>query len=353
MSKYNTKASSWIRSLIYTSIICTVIAFVTQAIWHNSIVDHLMISFGFGYSAVFSDFALSVIRPQLTSMKVHVISLTVSMILGTANAYFLLNKYDLYSDSDQLKPIIFLGFIFTTACFFYFHNLEQKAVVQKELETAKRKQSEQEKALILSQLKQLQSQIEPHFLFNTLANINALIDQDPKNARLMLEKLTDLLRETLKISRESSTSLQAELSQIDSYLAIQKIRLGERLHYTINCYLTEPMYLPPLLLQPLVENAIGHGIEPQSGGGEVVVNVKKQQDALILEVIDNGVGLNHLSNHIGHGVGLDNIRQRLQALFGQQASLTISERPSGGVKSLLSIPLVGLNRLQEKSNDET
>lgn len=341
----------WVKSIILTSFFCIVIAFTTQEIWGSSLQDHLVISFGFGYSAVFSAHLLSRYQPQLSLRSINFFALTVSMVFGTFNAYFWLNQYSEYGEVTRLKPIIILGFIFTTACFFYFHSQEQKITAQKELEVAKRKQSEQEKALILSQLKQLQSQIEPHFLFNTLANISSLIDQDPANARLMLVRLTDLLRGTLKNSREPYISLKKELAHADAYLAIQKIRLGERLQYEILNEIPSDIDLPPFILQPLVENAIGHGVEPLENGGAVQIRVYQLREDILIEVTDNGPGLVGSSNHSGHGVGLDNIRQRLQALFGDKAALSIVELQSGGVNSRLTIALSALQSMEEIADE--
>lgn len=133
------------------------------------------------------------LKPSLTFNQVNVLALACGVLVGS------LNKL-LWSDDSNFNflMVVLLGFIFSSICFliFYMHELKQNA--QHELEIARRQQSEQEKALILSQLKQLQSQIEPHFLFNTLANLSVLIDKDPAMAKILLEKLTDLLRATLK-----------------------------------------------------------------------------------------------------------------------------------------------------------
>lgn len=130
--------------------------------------------------------------------------------------------YPGFDEFSAYKPIIFLGFIFSAVCFLYFYSHEQKILAQGALEAARRRQSEQEKALLLSQLKQLQSQMEPHFLFNTLANINALIAVEPYKAQLMLEKLTELLRGTMRLRRTNTGDLREEMQLIDAYLGIQK-----------------------------------------------------------------------------------------------------------------------------------
>lgn len=335
-------ASNAVKSFGYTTIFCAVIAFVTQSIWPSPYTEHLAISLGYGYSSVAGSLLISWWLPQLSNQIVTALSLVVAMVFGTINAYWWLNTYDRFSDFSQLKPVMVLGFIFSVTCFFYFYTHEQKLLAQKELETAKRIQSEQEKALVLSQLRQLQSQIEPHFLFNTLANVNALISHDPKKAQHMLENLTELLRGTLHNSRQTNSTLSAELSLIDAYLAIQQIRLGERLNYQISNHVTQSLPLAPLLLQPLVENAVQHGIEPKAEGGEVVIDISQQQQVITIEVSDTGVGLDSVSASSGHGIGLDNTRERVKALYGEEASLSVRQGESGGVKAVIQIPIAKL-----------
>ena len=253
------------------------------------------------------------------------------------NAQFWLGEY--FGISGML-PVLLMGLLFSGMCYFYFHSREKEAIAQRELESIKREKAEQERALLLSQLKQMQSQIEPHFLFNTLANISALMSQDVDKAKQMLDQLTALLRATLKISREEHTTIENEIALIEAYLSIQKIRLDGRLSYKIEVEdglgTTE---LPPMMLQPLVENAIVHGIEPKREGGEVSLLIKREQQNLQIEVRDNGVGLNHVSGHMGSGVGLSNLKQRVEALFAGQGEISISESAQGGVCVRLTWPM--------------
>jgi len=336
-----------INVIFFTSLFCFVIAIMTTQIWPAPFIKHCLISFGYGYSAVFSALAIAHFFPNLNLPWVRVFSFVCSIILGTSNAAFWLDQYSNVNNFTKLTPVIFLGFVFTAICFLYFYIYEQKILAQTELETAKRKQAEQEKTLIMSQLKQLQSQIEPHFLFNTLANINALIDQHPQNARLMLEKLTNLLRSTLQVNRQSNTSISGELELIDAYLSIQYIRLGERLTYKIDNQLNYDVSFPPLLLQPLVENAIQHGIEPKVQGGCIIVVIAEKQGMVSISVIDSGNGLMLESSSAGHGIGLENVRQRLLALFSNRGNLTIVENAQGGVTAKLHIALTDLESLKE------
>ncbi len=163
-----------------------------------------------------------------------------------------------------------------------------------EIEVKQRRllQSESEKREIEAHLKLLQAQIEPHFLFNTLANVSSLIDSDPVLAKKLLERLNDWLRVALARARSDSATLGDELDMLENYLRILKIRFGERLRWNIEVPEDARLYsFPPMLLQPLVENAVRHGIEPKLGGGEIVIRVYIDNALMRIEVSDSGVGL--------------------------------------------------------------
>lgn len=347
MSNNNCTQTSAFKSVVLTSIFCLLVAVTTALIWQAPFFKHCLISFGYGYSAVFSSIAIAYLFPNLGNQWNIAGSLTTSMILGTINAAALLEEYSDFDNLDKLKPVVFLGFLFTVICFLYFYIYEQKLLAQQELEIAKRKQAEHEKALMMSQLKQLQSQIEPHFLFNTLANISALIDQKPQDAQQMLIKLTDLLRGTLKANRQSNTTIGGELALIDAYLNIQQIRLGNRLKYEINHELTDDISFPPLLLQPLVENAVQHGIEPSAKGGTITLTVAQKQEYIDISVVDTGNGLSQNPSTAGNGIGLENIKQRLYALFCERAQFNIVENAQGGVTATLRIETHDLQSLTD------
>jgi signal transduction histidine kinase len=195
---------------------------------------------------------------------------------------------------------------------------------------------EAEKRSVEAQLKMLQAQIEPHFLFNTLANLAGLIEADPKLASRLLEALNRYLRASLKRTRADGGTLGDELNLIEAYLEVFGIRLGPRLHYGIT--VPDPLRalpFPPMLLQPLVENAIRHGIEPQIAGGRLDIAAVRGGGALRLTVRDTGAGFVQAP---GPGLGLDNVRARLAALFGDAGALEIAEHPEGGVLATLRLP---------------
>ncbi|OCH29134.1 ATPase [Aliivibrio fischeri] len=347
MSERKETIMQLVKSLLITTVFCVVIAMMTSNIWPSPFYEHIIISLGYGYSAVLCSFALENNFPTLKKAYSTVLAMMLSITLGTFHASLWLNKYEDFATLEALQPIVLLGLIFTAICFYYFHAAEKTMLAEQALALSKRKQLEQEKALVLSQLSQLQSQIEPHFLFNTLANISALIELDSNKAKLMLEKLTDLLRGSLKTNRNPLITVEQEIELLNAYLSIQQIRLGDRLTYEIDNQIIEPISLPPLLIQPLVENAITHGIEPSAQGGQLMVQFKQENNQFIVVISDNGIGLESMPSSKGHGMSLNNIKQRLHDLFDGSASVRITENKDGGVNAELTIPsdkLLQLNR---------
>ncbi|TWI43013.1 histidine kinase/DNA gyrase B/HSP90-like ATPase [Pseudoduganella flava] len=197
-----------------------------------------------------------------------------------------------------------------------------------------------ERQALQAQLQLLQAQIEPHMLFNTLANLQGLIALDPARAQHMLDQLIQYLRATLSSSRAERTTLAQEFKLLDAYLGLMSVRMGARLSY--GCALPPELRdvaIPPMLLQPLVENAIAHGLEPTIDGGHVQIAAARHGDLLELTVTDNGRGLAAGPGKPGTGVGLANTRARLHALFGAQADATLTPGDGGGAVARLTIPL--------------
>lgn len=180
-----------------------------------------------------------------------------------------------------------------------------------------------------AELRALQAQIEPHFLFNTLANAIALVDYEPAQAKRLLEQFNDYLRATLSASRRAHTTLGDELSLLERYLALMQIRMGARLAFEIDVP-SELRSLPfaPLLLQPLVENAIEHGLEPKIEGGRILVSARQDAQAagarVVIAVHDTGLGSAAAPSAGGlRGVGLSNVRERVSALWGPTAQVSL------------------------------
>ena len=192
-----------------------------------------------------------------------------------------------------------------------------------------------------ARLRLLQGQIEPHLLFNTLANVQSLMDYDPARAKRMLETFSAYLRTGLAQLRETDSTLAAELEMARNYLALLQIRMEDRLRFRIEAgaaALAAPM--PTLLLQPVVENAIHHGLEPTLEGGSVVVQAEVRAGRLVVRVIDDGIGLDTPSRRLrpGAGMALANLRARLQTRFGSDASLVLRAGAGGGTEALLDLP---------------
>ena len=191
----------------------------------------------------------------------------------------------------------------------------------------------------------MQAQIEPHFLFNTLASIDHLIEVDPPRASQMQKNLIALLRAAMPTLRETdsattgqSRDLGRELAVIRPYLEILKVRMEERLATEIDVPdgLLSAEF-PTMMLQTLVENAVKHGLEPKPEGGKLVIKAEIVHGKLALTVQDSGLGFGQAAT-AGTGVGLANIRERLQLLYGTKAGLTIGENPGGGTRVTLSVP---------------
>ena len=204
------------------------------------------------------------------------------------------------------------------------------------------RRSEQERARLRAELQMLQAQIEPHFLFNTLATLRSFVRQGSDRALPLLDAVTGLLETTLeRVRQDEAATLGQECQIVEHYLAIMALRLGERLRYRVDVdapLLDLPM--PPLMLQPLVENAVQHGIEPSEGGGEVLLRAERSDGRLLLRVANSGRPLTGAATSpTGHGLALANLGQRLQALHGDRAHLSLATNAAGLTEATLTLPL--------------
>jgi len=219
----------------------------------------------------------------------------------------------------------------------------QGQVYRAELERERRLLAEHRQADTQAQLMFLQAQIEPHFLFNTLANVHSLIMFNPQQAQTMLTHFNGYLRASLQRTRRPLSTLQHEIELIEKLLEIARIRLGDRLSFDIDILPDlHDKLLPPLLLQPLVENALAHGIEPSLIKGHIRVHAEVQGEQLCLKVTDNGVGLEAKTRQSTGGIGLANVRKRLHHLYGDKARLALYENPPHGCISELCLPMSAL-----------
>lgn len=189
------------------------------------------------------------------------------------------------------------------------------------------------------QLHLLQAQIEPQFLFNTLADVQGLLDHDPDGARQMLEEFTDYLRASLGQLRRADSTLAAELDMTQCYLQLLRLRMGERLRFSIEASVqARTAVVAPLLLQPLVENAIRHGLGPKAEGGSVHIHAEVRNGRLQIAVLDDGVGLRDAPAQ--SGLALNNVRARLQARYGSNAAFRLTAH-APGARAVIDLPFVG------------
>ena len=199
---------------------------------------------------------------------------------------------------------------------------------------------EQEKLLMAARVEALASQINPHFLFNTLTSILSLIRSQPETARVLIVKLSGLLRRLLS-SQEHFVTLREELEAIDEYLDIEKMRFGSKLNIE---KLIDPASLdvvvPSMLLQPIVENAIKHGLEPKVGQGRIVIKSLRENGHAVIDVIDDGVGVSSDDpvQVKGNGIGLRNVNERLRVIYGANYQLQLDSVPGEGTCARVIIP---------------
>jgi LytS/YehU family sensor histidine kinase len=181
-------------------------------------------------------------------------------------------------------------------------------------------------------------ELQPHFLFNTLHAISALMHRDVKTANEMLVLLADMLDSALQTVRDQEVTLEEELKTLKLYMRIQQIRFGDRLQVD---YAVDPVALdarvPHLIFQPLVENAVKHGIADRAAGGQVEVSAQVSDQRLHLAVQDDGPGL--CDTHPTYGIGLSNTQERLSYLYGERHRFELRDAPGGGVRAMVTIPL--------------
>ncbi len=196
-----------------------------------------------------------------------------------------------------------------------------------------------ERAATIAQMKLLEAQVEPHFLYNTLAHVDALVATDPAAARLMLARLTSLLHAAARSATGAST-LASQVEWTRAYLDVLALRMGPRLAWTVDIP-PELMdaTMPPALLQPLVENAVKHGLEPLIDGGRIAIDARRDRDGLVLTVADTGAGIAATTQRASTGIGLANLRARLATLYGTRAALAIEDNAPRGTRVIVRLPL--------------
>jgi len=265
-----------------------------------------------------------------------------AVIVGLAVLRWELNRlfpkyiFSLYSDNPWILVAIFLTIVFCVGIPLKIWN---NARIERKLQ-------EQEQLLLQARMEALQSQINPHFLFNTLNTISSLVRFDPDTAREMIVKLATILRRLMR-KTDAFVPLRDEISFIDDYLDIEVVRFGRDKLKVIKDLESSSLEIlvPSMMLQPLVENSIKHGLSPKVEGGSITLRSRLVQERLSIEVEDDGVGmagngfLERPNGIGGSGIGMANVSERLRVLFGETARMVVENSPSGGTLIRISLPV--------------
>jgi sensor histidine kinase YesM len=257
-------------------------------------------------------------------------SFLASMVTGIPLSFIL------QGEPIPLLQLLFMGLLFGSIITYFFSSRERMVQAQALIQEERIKRLSLEKESLETRLRLLQAQVEPHFLFNSLSNILSLLDTDLGKGREMLADLIRYLRASLSRTREKTTTLGQEMELVRAYMNIYKVRMGDRLRYRVEipAHLMDRPF-PPMLIQPLVENAIQHGLEPKIDGGEISILVQERENFLHLAVSDTGMGFDEKKDV---GIGLANIRERLQTLFDGRGRLILEENAPSGLKAILEVP---------------
>ena len=285
--------------------------------------------------------------PQgLAGLGLVVAGICAGYLAGTRIAGFLCEYYGLFPrgmvkpDVNHWRADILITVLAGIAGTFYFYSVNKSAYLERKMGEARSHASE-------AQLKLLESQLEPHMLFNTLANLRVLIGADPPRAQRMLDHMIAYLRATLNASRATTHTLQAEFDRLRDYLELMAVRMGPRLAYTLELppELAQ-LQVPTLLLQPLVENSIQHGLEPKVEGGRITVTAQREGGTLTLKVTDTGIGTAPGPQEgerpvpgLSKGFGMTQVRERLATLYGAAAALSFSAEEGRGATAVTRLPI--------------
>jgi sensor histidine kinase YesM len=293
---------------------------------------------------------LKVLQKEFESQLLYFIGLTaIFSILAGSVLQFFVSNFSLLDPADiTLKNTNarFINYVFNyfftlliwNLIYFIFHYMER--LRNQQIEALK------SEALIRElQLQTIKSHINPHFIFNSLNSIRALIDENPKRARTAITELSNILRSSMQAEKVETVAFEKELNIVKDYLELEKLRFEERLHFRLEIDpSTLHLQVPPMMLQTLVENAIKHGVSRHLSGGEVVVSSKIQEHFHELKILNTG-SLNGSYNKEGFGVS--STKERLQLQYGDKASFELSEKPEGYVQAMIRMPVENVVSITE------
>lgn len=349
--------ASFARDFVYTLIFNFVITFLFTLVWSVFVSDlnaatllsmfwrSLVIGniFGFAFWLVMMQ-----LRPLIAwlNQQPYLVMLATLIVLGlvlVTVVFFALSfvpgfyglKQVMFSRA-QISTNLLIAVVSALVLSTIWSRRNQELQAQQNLAREKERANAAQLSAVQANLRALQAQIEPHFLFNTLSNVLSLIDTQPDLAKSMLEKFTFYLRSSLDATRTEQTNFAQEFLLMEQFLDILKVRMGERLRVKIT--LSDELrlcQLPPMLLQPMIENAIQHGIEPKVEGGAIELSAQREDERVIIRISDTGIGFR---NPRAAGLGLKNVRERIARIYDGKGSLRIEENPNGGTCVTIELP---------------
>jgi sensor histidine kinase YesM len=329
-----------LRRALAVTAVCIVATAGVVWFFLNTYLDLLVSALCVGYtSMVLFTVAGNIRQSSVKREHMQVLAIIAGSFLGTIIAGVVKGRDLTHMFTERLSGVsITMGLGVGFGCVVVAGLLlrEKHARDQARLLQAEAERHQLEKNFLEARLQVMQAQVEPHFLFNTLANVQHLVETDPGAAARMLQSLIDYLRAALPQMRESTTNLGRELDMARAFLEINRVRMGARLDFSID--VPEPLKckpFPPMMLISLVENAVKHGVDPCCDCGSITIRASEAEGRLKVSVTDTGEGIRPKK---GGGVGLANIRERLKALYGSAAKLVLEENAPRGVVASIEVP---------------
>ena len=330
-----------VQRVLWVTVICMVATAITVGFFINTYLDLLLSALCVGYtSMVLFTVAGNVRQGRLPREAMQIMAVVAGSVLGVIVSGLIKGRDISSMFNERLVGVAIsmglgIGFgcvVVAGAILRAKHARDQARIAKAEAE-----RNQLEKNILEARLQIMQAQVEPHFLFNTLANVQHLVETDAASASRMLDSLIQYLRAALPQMREGATNLGREIDMARAFLEIHRVRMGSRLDYVID--VPAPLKaraFPPMMLISLVENAIKHGVDPCCDCGTITIRAADSEGRLKVSVADTGEGVKPTSG--GGGLGLTNIRERLKALYGTRGSLVLEENTPHGVVASIEVP---------------
>jgi signal transduction histidine kinase len=329
-----------VRRFLAVTALCAAAALAVVRLFYNTYWDLLVSALCVGYTSMLLFTLAGNLRQRfLPREALQVLAVLVGSFLGTVLTGLVKGRDLSEMFHERLAGVmITMGLGIGVGCVVVAGMIlrEKHARDQARILKAESERHRLEKNVLEAQLALMQAQVEPHFLFNTLANVQHLVETDPPAASRVLESLIRYLRAALPRMREASTDLGREIDMARAFLEIQQVRMGARLEFSIDVPDSlKARPFPPMMLISLVENAVKHGVDPCCECGSIAIRAREEEGRLRVSVADTGEGI---LPKAGGGVGLANIRERLKALYGASARLVLEENAPHGVVASIEVP---------------